>query len=254
MESTEAELKTEKAETRRLIAPWWHTALMVLLIVGLSFFGARNMHHAGARLSRLAPHFIATIAFEWALAALAWWGIKMRGVPRAQLLGVRALGARGWLGDAVAALVFWVVALFVLAAVAQVLEHFFKLDPAKIAGVTQKLAPTNGMEMVLFLILSISAGICEEFVFRGYFQQQFGGAAGSIWIGVAVSALLFGCAHGYEGIAGMLLIAAYGAMFSVLALQRRGLRAGMIAHAWHDSVSGVALVLLRHHGLLFRAK
>ena len=52
----------------------------------------------------------------------------------------------------------------------------------------------------------------------------------------------------------MLLIAAYGAMFSVLALQRRGLRAGMIAHAWHDSVSGVALVLLRHHGLLFRAK
>ena len=133
--------ETEKAETRRLIAPWWHTALMVLLIVGLSFFGARNMHHAGARLSRLAPHFIATIAFEWALAALAWWGIKMRGVPRAQLLGVRALGARGWLGDAVAALVFWVVALFVLAAVAQVLEHFSSSIRQKLRALPRNWRP-----------------------------------------------------------------------------------------------------------------
>jgi hypothetical protein len=59
---------------------------------------------------------------------------------------------------------------------------------------------------------------------------------------------MFGCAHGYEGIAGVLLIAAYGAMFSVLTLIRRGLRTAMIAHAWHDSVSGVALVSLRHYG------
>ncbi len=47
----------------------------------------------------------------------------------------------------------------------------------------------------------------------------------------------------------MFLIAAYGAMFGVLALLRRGLRTGMIAHAWHDSISGLALVLLRHYGL-----
>jgi membrane protease YdiL (CAAX protease family) len=62
---------------------------------------------------------------------------------------------------------------------------------------------------------------------------------GRIWIGVLGSALVFWCAHGYEGIAGVSLIAAYGAMFSVLTLIRRGLCTAMIAHAWHDSVSGV---------------
>jgi hypothetical protein len=51
-----------------------------------------------------------------------------------------------------------------------------------------------------------------------------------------------------------LLIAAYGAMFGVLARLRRGLRTGMIAHAWHDSISGVALVLLRHYGVHLAGK
>ena len=68
------------------------------------------------------------------------------------------------------------------------------------------------------------------------------------------SALVFGSAHVYEGIAGVLLIAAYGAMFGVLALLRRGLRTGMIAHAWHDSVSGAALMLLRHYAQHIGAK
>jgi uncharacterized protein len=44
----------------------------------------------------------------------------------------------------------------------------------------------------------------------------------------------------------MILIAAYGAMFCLLALQRRSLRAGMMAHAWHDFITGAALVLAKH--------
>ena len=75
-----------------------------------------------------------------------------------------------------------------------------------------------------------------------------------VGLSAAVSALVFGGAHGYEGIAGIVLIAAYGAMFGVLTLLRRGLRTGMIAHAWHDSISGVALVLLRHYGVHLAGK
>jgi hypothetical protein len=40
----------------------------------------------------------------------------------------------------------------------------------------------------------------------------------------------------------------------VLALWRRRLRTGMIAHAWHDSLSGVAMVLLRHYGVHLTGK
>jgi membrane protease YdiL (CAAX protease family) len=128
------------------------------------------------------------------------------------------------------------------------------IDPQRIGDVTQKLAPGSAIELLLFLLLSLSAGICEELVFRGYLQQQFTRVSHRTWIGIASSAVVFGCAHGYEGLAGILLIAAYGAMFGVLAQFRRGLRTGMIAHAWHDSLSGVALMWLRHYGVHLAGK
>ena len=162
---------------------------------------------------------------------------------------------RGW-SISVSRSAYWAAALLSLALLGNVLVKISgsHIDPQKIGDVTQKLAPVTAAEMVLFLVLSISAGICEELVFRGYLQQQFARMGHRMWVGVALSALVFGGAHGYEGVAGILLIAAYGAMFGVLALLRRGLRTGMIAHAWHDSISGVALVLLRHYGVHLAGK
>jgi uncharacterized protein len=244
------------APPARLLAPWWHTALMVLLIAGISIAGARQLHAGGGHPLRLVPNYSLSIAYEWVLAGIAWWGLRMRNIPLRQLMGEMRPGWRGWLADLGAALLYWVVALMLLSFVAQaiLLSSGSRVDPRKIGDVTQKLAPSTAFEMVLFLMLSISAGICEEIVFRGYLQQQFGRAGGRIWIGVVLSAIVFGGAHGYEGIAGVVLIAAYGAMFGVLALLRRGLRTGMMAHAWHDSVSGAALLLLRHYGLHIGAK
>jgi len=98
--------------------------------------------------------------------------------------------------------------------------------------------------------------VVEEFVFRGYFLQQFASlrvsstARSSIWIAVIASSLLFGAGHGYEGVGGMIAITAYGALFCVLAILRRSLRAGMIAHAWHDSITGIALAIAKHSHLL----
>jgi uncharacterized protein len=238
-------------EERGLLAPWWHTALMVLLIIGLSVAGVRQLRTFGDQPIRLVANYTLTIAYEWILAALALWGIHLRKIPLRQLLGEQRPGARGWWADIGVALGYWVGAVMVLALLGEALVKISgsHIDPQKIGDVTQKLAPVTSLEMMLFLVLSISAGFCEELVFRGYLQQQFARMGRRIWVGIALSALVFGGAHGYEGIAGMLLIAAYGAMFGVLALLRGGLRTGMIAHAWHDSISGLALVLLRHYGL-----
>src|SRR5215469_526066 len=80
----------------------------------------------------------------------------------------------------------------------------------------------------------------------GYLLQQFAGAGRSIWAGVVISSLLFGIAHGYEGASGVIAITIYGALFCVLTIKRGSLRPGMMAHAWHDIFSGIALMLLRH--------
>jgi len=239
-----------------LLAPWWHTALMVLVIIGLSVAGVRQLRSFGDQPLHLVANYSLTIAYEWILAGLALWGIHMRKVPLRQLLGEKRPGGRAWLADLGVALGYWAIALIVLAVLGNVLVKVSgsHIDPQKIGDVTQKLTPVTGIEMLLFLILSVSAGICEELVFRGYLQQQFARMGHRVWAGLVLSALVFGAAHGYEGVAGVLLIAVYGAMFGVLALLRRGLRTGMIAHAWHDSISGVALVLLRHYGVHLAGK
>jgi hypothetical protein len=239
-----------------LLAPWWHTALMVLVILGLSVAGARQLHNFGDRPLHLTANYSLTIAYEWFLAALAIWGLHLRKVPVRQLLGEWQPGKRAWFADLGVALGYWMCALLVLGLLGKALVKLSgsHIDPQKIGDITQKLAPVTGLEMILFLVLSISAGICEELVFRGYLQQQCARLGGGVWVGVVVSALVFGGAHGYEGVAGVLLISAYGAMFGVLALWRRGLRTGMIAHAWHDTLSGIALVLLRHYGVQLTGK
>jgi uncharacterized protein len=229
---------------------------MLALIGGLSFTGTRRMQSLGNHPLHLTLNYIVTIAYEWVLAGLVMWGIHLRKVPLRQLLGEHRPGLGAWLIDLGAALVYWIVALLLLSVLGQILLRWSgsHIDPRKIGDVTQRLAPVTEIEVVLFLLLSVSAGICEELVFRGYLQQQFARMGGRVWVGVVLAALVFGGAHGYEGIAGIVLIAAYGAMFGVLALLRRGLRTGMIAHAWHDSISGLALVLLRHYGFHFGGK
>jgi membrane protease YdiL (CAAX protease family) len=247
---------TQTYEQGGLLAPWWHTALMVIMIISLSVAGVRQLRSFGSQPLHLVTNYILTIVYEWVLAGLVLWGLHMRKVPLRQLLGEWRPGARAWATDLGVALAYWAGALLLLAVLGNVLVKMSgsHIDPQKIGDVTQKLAPVTGLEMVLFLVLSISAGICEELVFRGYLQQQFARMTHRVWVGVALSALVFGGAHGYEGIAGIVLIAAYGAMFGVLAILRRGLRTGMIAHAWHDSISGVALVLLRHYGVHLAGK
>ena len=67
----------------------------------------------------------------------------------------------------------------------------------------------------------------------------------SMLAGVLLSAVVFGASHGYEGGARMILIGIFGLMFGLLAWWRKSLRPGMIAHAWHDALSGAVLRMLK---------
>lgn len=224
------------------IAPWWHTVLLVAPLLGFSLLGgihpacrAPSEHHE--------IHYLITLVWEWILAALVLWGISMRRIPLRQLLGKRRTTLNDWRDDFILALSFWIAASVILAAIGTALKLAHFSLPAKTIA---QLAPQNAWQLVIWIFLSISAGICEELVFRGYLLQQFTRASGRVWIGVFASSLLFGVAHGYEGASGMIAITIYGSLFCLLAMKRGSLRPGMIAHAWHDIFSGVALMLLKH--------
>lgn len=223
------------------VAPWWHTGLLVAILVGGSAMSARQAHRMAFGGHHVARYGL-TILSELVLLLLAWWGLRMRGVRMAELLQFRR-GWRAWGEDLAAAAVFWITSATILVAIGLTLRvaHLSTAQKAILA-----IAPRTGLELLLWIALSLTAGFCEEFVFRGYFLRQFSSLRGGIGLGVLASSLLFGLSHGYEGAAGMIAITAYGALFCVLVVLRRSLRPGMMAHAWHDIFSGVMLVLLRH--------
>jgi len=196
------------------------------------------------------------------------FGVRLRGVQLRSLFGKTSSHFRSIAIDAGIALLFWMGSLMALATLALMwisIEAAITHKPIPIAtgqggkGLPQdeaaravvQLAPSSGKEVVSWLLLCVLVGIAEELVFRGYLQQQFtawtrGAAAG----GVVISALMFGAAHGYEGARAMFLLAVFGALFSLLALFRGNLRAGVFAHSWHDAIAGLMVAFLRARHLL----
>jgi membrane protease YdiL (CAAX protease family) len=105
----------------------------------------------------------------------------------------------------------------------------------------KQLIPQTPLEIAVYLLVTLTAGICEETIFRGYLQRQFTFLTGSVAAGALIQGIVFGLAHAYQGWKMILIIAVYGCMFGALALWRRSLRPGIIAHFLQDSISGIFL-------------
>ena len=184
------------------------------------------------------------MCWEWLLVGFAWIGIRRRKSLR-ELIGGRWATFDDFLRDVVIAAGFWLLAGLILGGAAELMH----LDRAGRFEEMRRslgfLTPSTRLELAAWLCLSVSAGFCEEILFRGYLQQQFRLLTGSSLAGILFSALVFGASHGYEGLSRMLLIGLFGILFGVLAYWRKSLRPGMIAHAWHDALSGAILRMLK---------
>jgi uncharacterized protein len=101
------------------------------------------------------------------------------------------------------------------------------------------LLPRDPLEVVVWIALSISAGFCEEAIFRGYLQKQFQAVTGSAVFALLLQAVVFGISHGYQGLRNVITITVFGAVFGALALWRKSLKPGMILHTWTDIFSGI---------------
>lgn len=223
----------------KLIAPRWHTALFVALFLALTLSGAlfqRAVHSQPGRLvqhPRVVPLYLSLIAMEWGLFFYVWkGGLRRSGTKLRELIGGRWQSPKDVIADAGLALGLWTVWMIV--------EKGWDrwLGPAHAASI-QTLLPQRAGEILLWVGVSLSAGICEEVVFRGYFQRQFAIFTSSKWIALFLQAGLFGISHGYQGLEACVRIAIFGALYGLLALWRGSLRPGMIAHAGSDILSGI---------------
>ncbi len=237
----------------RPVASWLHTVVLVLVMLGLSFLGSRSQHrHAAHAYQNL--YYLLQMAMEWVIVGYVYLGIRRRGLRLQDIVGgdwnFRDLLRGKWdslleiLLDVAIAAGFWVVSLMVLGA----LGYFLGLGGTSGIGDAKEklggLIPQTVAQVLMFIPLSITAGFCEEVIFRGYLQRQFTALGRTEIVGILLQAAVFGLGHGYQGGPRMFMLAVYGAMFGIVASMRKSLRPGMITHAWQDAISGVMMYVL----------
>lgn len=225
------------------VASWLNTVLVVTLLVTFSLGGAGSQQAFVARHGRV-PLYLVTLGYEWALCLFVIYSAKRRRVSLADLIGGRWEHFEDVLLDFAIAAGFWITAIVVLFAVgwALGLRQPVRIEEArKMIGF---LGPHTGSEMALWVALSLTAGFCEEVIYRGLLLRQFASLGSNVYVGVIAQAALFGASHGYQGGRRMVLIGVFGALFGSLVAWRKSLRPGMLVHAWQDTLAGAAIFLL----------
>src|SRR5207253_2764731 len=99
------------------------------------------------------------------------------------------------------------------------------------------LAPRTTDEQRLFAVLAVTAGLCEEFLYRGFALWYFTSLAGAV-AGFALAAVLFGLAHLYLGRMHVVRAAIVGAVFGMLVIGTGSLWLAIVLHVAMDLIGG----------------
>jgi len=210
------------------VIPWRGTVRVKRLLSQESLDG-------GERLSLYAS----TIAYQWLIVAIVAWRAFARKLNLAEL-GLTA--ANPWRTTLIAFFLTFllcanqVVSLRMMARVPESQRGFmFRF--------TKKIMPRTSLETIVFAILACTAGLSEEFLYRGFvlavFRRMFAGFAFSIAISVFLSASWFAIAHLYQGKRGVITMFVVGVLFCGVLLWSGSLLPCVAAHTGIDLVAGL---------------
>lgn len=105
-------------------------------------------------------------------------------------------------------------------------------------GSLAAMGPHSGSDLRLFIPLAVSAGFCEEFLFRGYLLWFLRTALG-LWAGAALSVIAFAAGHAYQGVKGVASAGILGALFTLIVLAFGSLWPAIALHALVDISGGL---------------
>jgi uncharacterized protein len=201
---------------------------------------------AGRQLSReeqgsLIPRYWFTVARGLIAAGTVLFAWYWLGRPFAALGLDVPVSARGQIG-------------FVLVAAAAALLGFnlwrirtlsdARLDKATVSLKRLKIVPRTKAELGMFLLVAINAGFWEELLYRGFLLWLLIPAAG-VAGAIAISSILFGIGHAYQGWRGVLATGSVGLVFALFYAVSRSLWWVMAAHALIDIYGGFVSYQLR---------
>lgn len=229
------------------IASWGWLAGFLLIGVGVVAMGFMAQHApsggaGGSAAGQLAGHSQAipiylTVGFmDWALLYFCWSAVHHSGGNLRTLSGGRWTTWKELVVDLCIALPFWVL----WEATAYGVHWLLALQsPGTSAAKTvDSLLPQSLLEIVVWIGVSITAGICEEMAFRGFLQRQLHALSGSLVVAVVGQGLVFGIFHAYQGWRNVVVISVLGVLYGALAAWRGNLRVNIVTHAWGDVWEG----------------
>ncbi len=180
--------------------------------------------------------YSSTIGFQWILVGAVAWRAFARGLTVAELGLARHVSAE--------------LLLFGLAG-AGFLGALQWLNLRRIGGMTgtvpdfmrqlaARILPDTSIALAPYLALAVTAGICEEFLYRGFAMATLSRAGIVPWAVVIISSVLFGLAHTYQGRSGIFGTALIGLVFAAGRLALESLVPVAMWHTAVDIVAGVA--------------
>lgn len=189
---------------------------------------------ANAATRSIWPFYLCIIALEWGLVATVRGAMSRCGFRLGDLInGASFPNWKNLLRDVIISVPFFFVWQYTGRFVSQL------LGPNQAKSIEGLLPQEqSAIEAVLWIVVSISAGICEEIVFRGYFQHNFAAYTRSIAAAVVLQGLVFGLGHAYQGLKQVIIICILGMVYGWFAAWRKNLRSNMMTHAWTDIWNG----------------
>jgi uncharacterized protein len=181
--------------------------------------------------------YLSTIAFQWIAVAIAGWRAWAHGYTRPELglsTGPNLLGTviAGIVGTILLASLHWMN----FRRMGRLLDKL----PPRVQAMATRILPQSARERVPFSALAITAGCCEEFLYRGFAMAAFARAGFPIWAAVVVSSVLFGAAHLYQGRGGLIGTGILGLLFGAFRAYTGSLLPVAAWHAAIDIVAGIA--------------
>lgn len=212
-------------------APLWDVILLPLVLGVLPVLAVVQAMALGEVDFETIPAYVSSMVSMLVLAALCT-AAGVAGVGPAAL-GLVALPAGPlllWSAGLTAAGLAILVLFRMGAGALGVAEHPF----------LRRLLPRTHAEKTVFVGVSLSAGVGEELVFRGYAIAALAPWFGPGWA-VALSTASFGVVHAYQGLLGFFRTALLGGVLAWGVLATGSLLPAMVAHTLLDLLAGIVL-------------
>lgn len=220
--------------------PWDFWLIFLVLVVVLPWRGRQRIRKLMALQSvsgreRIQLYAI-TILFQWTLAAAIAWRAFVRGFSWREL-GI----ANTWTHS--------VLLLTLIGATLIAGGHWANLrrmaasnhsSIEQLRAMGARLFPQSSAQTFVYILLAVTAGCCEEFIFRGFVIAALFRAGFSAWMVVLLSSAMFGFAHLYQGKGGSVGTGILGTLFAITKIAYHSLLPVAVWHAVLDIVAGLA--------------